>query len=160
MSYFSPVSPLITSFRILASGLLKFCINIYMCVIISSILLFYICSWFYFIVFDHKRLNCLWHCCKKVKFQNYKWKNRSSTDVSHHSLLSRGLQGNLHGLKYGRVLHILKTNTIGLMKQMRCKLEACSTCMLNASSNSDLVLQTKVKSRWFASCWQGHWALP
>lgn len=51
-------------------------------------------------------------------------------------------------------------NTDGLMmKQMRHKLEACSTLILNANSNSDLVLQTgKVKSKRFASCWQQHWA--
>lgn len=51
-------------------------------------------------------------------------------------------------------------NTNGLMmKQMRCKLEACSTLMLKANANSDLVLQTgKVKSQRFASCWQQHGA--
>lgn len=81
-------------------------IYIYICDHIMDTFIFYM-PWFYIIVFDYshcqKWLNCLWFCCKKVKSQNFKQKNRSSADVSHHSPVSRGLQSNLHELKYGRV---------------------------------------------------------
>lgn len=100
-------------------------------------------------------LNSLWFCCKQISELKMQENNTNWCQSSLTCIKRTTEEFTWAGVWKSFFSSYIENPNVLMMKGMSGEPEACSALMLIPT----LVLQTgKVKRKWFASCWQQHWA--